>query len=100
MASPFRKITRRGYSKDKMENRGKSPGGGFFNACSTVTLFSFEPHDTIRRDGLVHEDRIENANDRGNCVLVVPSHSLKGQPVDDTRRFMDSLDKVCLCRPA
>jgi protein FrlC len=56
------------------------------------------PIDAIRDDSIEYmEDSIDNAVEMGaKHVLVVPSHSLRGQTLEDARRrFISSLEIIC-----
>lgn len=56
------------------------------------------PNEAVRQDSIAYvKDCIDNALLIGSDkVLIVPTHSLNGQPVDDTRRqFLESLKDLC-----
>lgn len=56
------------------------------------------PNDVIRQDSIDYvKECIENAVMVGaRQVLIVPTHSIQGQPTQDSReRFMDSLASLC-----
>lgn len=56
------------------------------------------PNEVIRQDSIAYvKDCIDNAVLLGSSqVLIVPTHSLNGQPEEDTRkRFLESLKSLC-----
>ncbi|HEX9029455.1 MAG TPA: sugar phosphate isomerase/epimerase [Anaerolineales bacterium] len=84
----------------KLEDAGVTPVSlmpAFFRYPYSLT----SPNDVVRQDSIDYvKDCIDNALLLGSSqVLIVPTHSLNGQPVEDTRRrFLESLK--CLCEYA
>lgn len=83
--------------RKKLEEAGVTPVSlmpAFFRYPYSLS----SPNEVVRQDSIAYvKDCIDNARLLGsNQVLIVPTHSLKGQPVEDTRwQFLESLKSLC-----
>ena len=80
--------------------RGTQTGTGLLTPAFFRYPYSLSsPIEAIRQDSVQYViETIQNAVAVGcKQVLIVPSHSLQGQTIDEARRFyLDSLASICL----